>query len=83
MNRCQDAFSEEPNILNHAIKFIRNIGFETIEIALMVILSLQIQGFTVIREAVNKVAQFEETNLPYLAKLGALTQALERAINQK
>ncbi|VHB02343.1 mevalonate kinase [Streptococcus pyogenes] len=69
---------------DHAIKFIRNIGFETIEIALngyLIIADTGIHGHT--REAVNKVAQFEETNLPYLAKLGALTQALERAINQK
>lgn len=37
----------------------------------------------ILREAVGKVAQFEETNLPYLAKLGRLTEAVEQAITQK
>ncbi|HEL0027313.1 TPA: mevalonate kinase [Streptococcus equi subsp. zooepidemicus] len=64
-----------------AIKFIRNVGFDTIDIhlnAYLVIADTGIQGHT--REAVNKVAQFEEENLPHLAKLGCLTEAVEQAI---
>ncbi|KKC17198.1 mevalonate kinase [Streptococcus dysgalactiae] len=69
---------------DHAIKFIRNIGFETIKIdlgAFLIIADTGVHGHT--REAVGKVAQFEETNLPYLAKLGRLTEAVEQAITQK
>ncbi|MGT2935952.1 mevalonate kinase [Streptococcus castoreus] len=69
---------------DHAIKFIRNIGFETIVIdlnAFLIIADTGIHGHT--REAVDKVAQFEEANLPHLARLGFLTEAVEKAINQK
>lgn len=68
----------------HAIKFIRNIGFETIEMdleAFLVIADTGIQGHT--REAVNKVAQYEEINLPHLSQLGFLAETVERAIKVK
>ncbi len=64
-----------------AIKFIRNIGFETIDLQLtayLVIADTGIHGHT--REAVDKVAQFEENNLPHLAQLGRLVELVEREI---
>lgn len=69
---------------NDAIKFIRNIGFETIEIdlkAYLVIADTGIQGHT--REAVGKVAQQEEANLPHLARLGYLAEQVEQAITSQ
>ncbi|MEX2804062.1 mevalonate kinase [Streptococcus sp. H31] len=67
-----------------AIKFIRNIGFTELELnlnAFLIIADTGIHGHT--REAVVKVAQFEETNLPYLAHLGELTAAAEKHIAVK
>ncbi|WP_413251537.1 mevalonate kinase [Streptococcus halichoeri] len=69
---------------DQAIKFIRNIGFESLTIdlgAYLVIADTGIHGHT--REAVNKVAQFEEANLPVLAELGRLTNLVEGAIQTK
>ncbi|MGT2932565.1 mevalonate kinase [Streptococcus catagoni] len=69
---------------DHAIKFIRNIGFESLSIdldAYLVIADTGIHGHT--REAVAKVAKYEEGNLPYLAKLGDLTEAVVAAIQIK
>lgn len=69
---------------DHAIKFIRNVGFDTINInldAYLVIADTGIHGQT--REAVAKVAQFEELNLPHLEKLGQLTEKVELAIATK
>ncbi|MGT2887420.1 mevalonate kinase [Streptococcus didelphis] len=69
---------------DYAIKFIRNIGFETLAIdlnAYLVIADTGIHGHT--REAVNKVAKYEESNLPYLTLLGNLTDKVEKAITLK
>lgn len=69
---------------DHAIKFIRNIGFESLTIdldAYLVIADTGIHGHT--REAVQKVAKYEETNLPYLTKLGQLAESVEQAIKDK
>lgn len=67
-----------------AITFIRNIGFDTLDFALdayLLIADTGIHGQT--REAVEKVAQAEETNLPYLAALGDLTEMVQKAIQEK
>lgn len=67
-----------------AITFIRNIGFSTLDIdldAYLVIADTGIHGNT--REAVEKVAQNEETNLPHLAALGDLTKIVQTAIQEK
>ncbi len=69
---------------DQAIKFIRNVGFVSLEInldAYLVIADTGIHGHT--REAVNKVAKFEESNLPHLADLGQLTEDVEEAIKAK
>lgn len=69
---------------NQAIKFIRNVGFETLDLSLnayLVIADTGIHGNT--REAVDKVAAAEETNLPYLAQLGLLAEQVEQAIKNK
>ena len=69
---------------DRAIKFIRNIGFTELELqldAFLVIADTGIHGRT--REAVAKVAQFEEANLPHLARLGELTAAAEKHISAK
>ncbi|EHJ57367.1 mevalonate kinase [Streptococcus urinalis FB127-CNA-2] len=66
-----------------AISFVRNIGFETISInmdAYLVIADTGIHGHT--REAVNKVAQFEESNLPHLSRLGELAEIAKEAIDK-
>lgn len=63
------------------IKFRRETGFEQLEVALgayLVIADSGIQGHT--REAVDKVAQFEELNRPHLATLGRLAEQMEAAI---
>ena len=52
-----------------AITFIRNIGFSTLDLDL--------------DEAVEKVAQAEEANLPHLAALGDLTEIVQKAIQDK
>ncbi|VTS30477.1 mevalonate kinase [Streptococcus porcinus] len=69
---------------DHAITFIRNVGFESLAInleAYLVIADTGIHGHT--REAVNKVAKFEESNLPHLTRLGQLTEEVHRAIISK
>lgn len=67
-----------------AITFIRNIGFSTLDLdlaAYLVIADTGIYGNT--REAVEKVAQAEEKNLPHLAALGDLTEQVQKAITEK
>lgn len=67
-----------------AITFIRNIGFSTLNLDLdvyLVIADTGIYGNT--REAVEKVAQAEEANLPHLAALGDLTEMVQKAIQAK
>ena len=67
-----------------AIAFIRNIGFSTLDLdldAYLVIADTGIYGNT--REAVEKVAQAEEANLPHLAALGDLTEIVQKAIQDK
>lgn len=67
-----------------AITFIRNIGFSTLNLdldAYLVIADTGIYGNT--REAVEKVAQAEEANLPHLAALGDLTEMVQKAIQAK
>lgn len=67
-----------------AITFIRNIGFNTLDLdleAYLVIADTGIYGNT--REAVEKVAQAEEANLPHLAALGDLTELVQKAIKEK
>lgn len=67
-----------------AITFIRNIGFSTLDLdldAYLVIVDTGIYGNT--REAVEKVAQAEEANLPHLAALGDLTEMVQKAIQAK
>lgn len=67
-----------------AITFIRNIGFSTLDLdldAYLVIADTGIYGNT--REAVEKVAQAEEANLPHLAALGDLTEVVQKAIQAK
>ncbi|SFR61331.1 mevalonate kinase [Streptococcus equinus] len=67
-----------------AITFIRNIGFSTLDLdldAYLVIADTGIYGNT--REAVEKVAQAEENNLPHLAALGDLTEQVQKAITEK
>lgn len=67
-----------------AITFIRNIGFSTLNLdldAYFVIADTGIYGNT--REAVEKVAQAEEANLPHLAALGDLTEMVQKAIQAK
>ena len=66
------------------ITFIRNIGFSTLDLdldAYLVIADTGIYGNT--REAVEKVAQAEEANLPHLAALGDLTEIVQKAIQDK
>ena len=67
-----------------AITFIRNIGFSTLDLdldAYLVIADTGIYGNT--REAVEKVAQAEEANLPHLSALGDLTEMVQKAIQAK
>lgn len=67
-----------------AIAFIRNIGFSTLDLdldAYLVIADTGIYGNT--REAVEKVTQAEEANLPHLASLGDLTEIVQKAIQDK
>lgn len=69
---------------DQAIKFIRNVGFESLNInldAYLIIADTGIHGHT--REAVQKVAKYEETNLPYLKQLGQLTEDVENAIKNR
>ncbi|MEQ9809840.1 mevalonate kinase [Streptococcus jiangjianxini] len=67
-----------------AIKFIRNIGFSTLEVdldAYLVIADTGIHGHT--REAVEKVENQEEKALPLLHGLGQLADAFEEALAEK
>lgn len=67
-----------------AIAFIRNIGFSILDLdldAYLVIADTGIYGNT--REAVEKVTQAEEANLPHLAALGDLTEIVQKAIQDK
>lgn len=67
-----------------AIKFIRNIGFSTLEVdldAYLVIADTGIHGHT--REAVEKVEAQEEKALPFLHALGQLTDAFEGYLAEK
>ncbi|MGT2960546.1 mevalonate kinase [Streptococcus caballi] len=69
---------------DQAIKFIRNIGFEQLDLSLnayLIIADTGVHGNT--REAVDKVAAAEEANLPYLAQLGLLADQVEQAIKDK
>nr|WP_212752784.1 mevalonate kinase [Streptococcus hyovaginalis] len=69
---------------DHAIKFIRNIGFSTLEVdlgAFLIIADTGIHGHT--REAVQKVEAQEEKALPLLHGLGQLTDAFEVALEEK
>lgn len=66
------------------ITFIRNIGFSTLDLdldAYLVIADTGIYGNT--REAVEKVAQAEEANLPHLAALGDLTEIVQKLFKTK
>ena len=63
-----------------AITFIRNIGFSTLDLDLDAYLVIADTG---IYEAVEKVAQAEEANLPHLAALGDLTEIVQKAIQDK
>lgn len=74
----------ETCLSDKAITFIRNIGFSTLDLdldAYLVIADTGIYGNT--REAVEKVAQAEEANLPHLAALGDLTEMVQKAIQAK
>lgn len=67
-----------------AITYIRNIGFSTLDLdldAYLVIADTGIYGNT--REAVEKVAQAEENNLPHFGALGDLTEMVQKAIQDK
>ncbi|CAM3332237.1 mevalonate kinase [Streptococcus pluranimalium] len=69
---------------DEAIKFIRNIGFSTLEVdldAYLVIADTGIHGHT--REAVEKVEAQEEKALPILHGLGQLADAFEEAMADK
>lgn len=69
---------------DQAIKFIRNVGFETIELnlnAYLIIADTGIHGHT--KEAVEKVAENEIKHLPLLSKLGELTEDVEKQISAK
>lgn len=69
---------------NHAIKFIRNIGFSQIEMnlgAYLIIADTGVHGHT--REAVQAVEALEEVALTYLHRLGDLVEKAERAIEKK
>lgn len=69
---------------NHAIKFIRNIGFSQIEMnlgAYLIIADTGVHGHT--REAVQAVEALEEAALTYLHRLGDLVEKAERAIEKK
>ncbi|WP_338014794.1 mevalonate kinase [Streptococcus sp. S784/96/1] len=69
---------------NHAIKFIRNVGFSQIKIdlgAYLIIADTGIHGHT--REAVQAVEALEEKALIYLHRLGDLVEKAEAAILSK
>lgn len=69
---------------DEAIKFIRNVGFEAIDLnlnAYLVIADTGVHGNT--REAVDKVAASEIDNLPFLSQLGLLTEQAEQQIIAK
>lgn len=69
---------------DQAITFIRNVGFKSFAVdlnAFLIIADTGIHGHT--REAVNKVAKHEESNLPHLANLGRLAEIVQEAITQK
>lgn len=69
---------------NHAIKFIRNIGFSQIEMnlgAYLIIADTGVHGHT--REAVQAVEALEEAALTYLHRLGDLVEKAEQAIEKK
>ena len=69
---------------DHAIKFIRNVGFSQLTInldAYLIIADTGIHGQT--KEAVKKVEAMEEKALPILHRLGNLTEQMEQAISEK
>lgn len=69
---------------DEAIKFIRNVGFEAIDLnlnAYLVIADTGVHGNT--REAVDKVVASEIDNLPFLSQLGLLTEQAEQQIIAK
>ncbi|MCI5871725.1 MAG: mevalonate kinase, partial [Streptococcus sp.] len=69
---------------DHAIKFIRNVGFSQLTVnldAYLIIADTGIHGQT--KEAVKKVEAMEEKSLPILHRLGNLTEQMEQAISEK
>ena len=69
---------------DHAIKFIRNIGFSPIEMGLgahLVIADTGVHGHT--REAVRAVEALEEKALIPMHRLGDLVETAEQAIKEK
>ncbi|MCY7210057.1 mevalonate kinase [Streptococcus sp. IsoGale021] len=69
---------------DHAIKFIKNVGFSEFETnlgAYLLIADTGIYGNT--REAIQKVEQLGMTALPYLHQLGKLTTEVEEALKVK
>lgn len=69
---------------DHAIKFIRNVGFSQLEMnvnAYLVIADTGIHGHT--REAVQAVEALEEKALTYLHRLGDLVDKAETAIEAR
>lgn len=69
---------------NFPIKYIRNIGFETLDFqlgAFLVIADSGIYGET--SQAVKLVSKNEAANLPFLKELGDLTEKVEMAITLK
>lgn len=69
---------------DHAIKFIKNVGFSEFETnlgAYLLIADTGIYGNT--REAIQKVKQLGMTALPYLHQLGKLTTEVEEALKVK
>ena len=69
---------------DHPIRFIKNLGFTELEMALstyLVIADTGVYGHT--REAIQVVQSKGKDALPYLQTLGDLTQEAEDAINHK
>lgn len=69
---------------NHAIKFIKNVGFSEFETnlgAYLLIADTGIYGHT--REAIQKVESIGRRALPHLHQLGKLTNEVEEALKVK
>lgn len=69
---------------DHALKFIKNVGFSELEIDLrahLVIADTGIYGHT--REAIQKVEEKGPQALSFLHQLGNLTQVIEQGIAEK